>query len=215
MASNPNSDVELQHLPKSSSQHPIVDSVSDGDSDAKHGVNHEAKSVAETASDGSKEVLFVRHARSEYNDWKFSLTTWLTCACCGDPMIVDPRLCAEGEKQASLLASSFQQSKLHEGVELIVTSPFTRAIQTALALSQAFPSSSRPPLLACALHSEILDTSGDTGRLLVTLREEFPSVDFSACQDHWWYYDVKKGYVLSHFLLGIANSVSFFMIYIV
>ena len=68
-------------------------------------------------------------------------------------------------------------------VEAIVVSPLTRALQT---MRGAFKGDNLP-IHVTALHTELMDTSGDVGRSPSELKQEFPDLDFSRLEEQWWY----------------------------
>jgi broad specificity phosphatase PhoE len=119
-------------------------------------------------------VRFVRHGQSEFNA-AFERSRPV------DPMIFDPRLTALGRAQAAALAIPAHWA----GVELVVTSPLTRAIETALL---AF-AGTRAPILVHDLHRERLEHSGDVGRARAALAAEFTGLDFGALPEIWWHHE--------------------------
>lgn len=124
-----------------------------------------------------KTVRFIRHGQSEFNA-AFERSRP------ADPMIFDPRLTALGRAQAGALADPAHWA----GVELIVTSPLTRAIETTLL---AF-AGHRAPIRVEALHRERMEHSGDVGRGRSILRKEFASLDFAEFPEIWWKHDVAR-----------------------
>jgi broad specificity phosphatase PhoE len=94
-------------------------------------------------------------------------------------MIFDPRLSAEGERQVAALRHRVAAL----AVEVVITSPLTRAIQTALG---AFAGQG-VPILVEALHREWLEHSGDVGRAPSLLAAEFPELIFDHLPDVWWH----------------------------
>ncbi len=68
---------------------------------------------------GQKRVLFVRHAQGYHNE---SMKGW---------QLTDPMLTAKGEAQVRQLNRELREEGEFPNIELIVTSPLTRAIQTA------------------------------------------------------------------------------------
>ena len=119
-------------------------------------------------------VRFVRHGQSEFNAAFERMRP-------KDPMIFDPRLTELGRAQAAALADPARWA----GVELIVTSPLTRAIQTA----QFAFAGVNAPIRVEALHRERLEHSGDIGRARSVLADEFPTLDFGAVPEIWWKHD--------------------------
>eukprot|EP00438_Fugacium_kawagutii_P000509 Skav217670 [mRNA] locus=scaffold2919:238412:251280:+ [translate_table: standard] len=89
----------------------------------------------------------------------------------------DAPLTSRGEEQAAEL----KQLMSCEHVDLVVSSPLTRAIQTGLLAS--------PPghHVVTALASEHLEASCDIGRPTSELRGAFQTVDFGDLPEVWWY----------------------------
>lgn len=168
----------------------------------------ELKEVGEPNSQKQRTqtIYIIRHGESLYNEFKYSWCTWLTCQCLGDPGIVDPSLSAKGQQQAEALQTVITEGKrLPEllNVQVIVTSPLRRALSTAeiafkSKLSPATPSSdptSAPaaahqrvvPWLVTPLCAEIMDTYGDVGSPIAEVSKAYPSADWSAVHEQWWY----------------------------
>jgi len=121
-----------------------------------------------------KSIHLIRHGQSVFNAAFDSLTRI-------DPMIFDAPLSEIGVSQASAL-----RPEVHAlGVELIVVSPLTRAIQTTL---HAF-GPDHAPIRIESLHRERLEHSGDVGRSPKALRSEFPNLAFDHLDDPWWHFD--------------------------
>lgn len=72
------------------------------------------------------------------------------------------------------------------GVDLILVSPLTRAIQTAVGLFG--PTGAR--FEVSHLHAERLFSSCDVGRSPTDLAAEFPHIDFAHLEEIWWHNDV-------------------------
>ncbi|CAE7227941.1 unnamed protein product, partial [Symbiodinium necroappetens] len=128
----------------------------------------------------SKRLRLVRHGESQYNVYYAEHHR--------DPGdFWDAALTPKGEEQAKLLRSRFEKLP-----EMIVSSPLTRAIQTALL---AVPDGTGRRVVANPLCSEHLEASCDLGRPASQLRFAFPQVDFGNLPDVWWYVpdDCKAG----------------------
>lgn len=93
----------------------------------------------------------------------------------------DARLTAFGEQQCDALATS--SADLVAGAQLVITSPLTRCVQTALlsfpALAAADPKA--VPFLAHESVRETVNFPCDAHRPLSLVAAEFPRVDFSHC----------------------------------
>jgi broad specificity phosphatase PhoE len=139
----------------------------------------------------TKIVHFVRHAEGTHNvkqDY-------------AHPDHLDARLTTKGKQQCQALAERIANAdalqdpelyQLRENTDLIVTSPLTRCIETALysfgpLLSSSSPSNITPPLKMIA-HDAIRETvnySCDRRRTLTEIQQDHPSVDYTHCaSDH-------------------------------
>ncbi|MEP2533639.1 histidine phosphatase family protein [Shimia sp.] len=120
-------------------------------------------------------VYFIRHGQSEFNaayKGKF------------DPMIFDAPLTELGFAQAAEARNKV--SKL--GITRVITSPLTRAIQTAKTIFD-----SMAPIEVSHGHHELLKFSGDVGRPPEALKRDFPDLDFDHLPNHWWYAHEEAG----------------------
>jgi broad specificity phosphatase PhoE len=97
-----------------------------------------------------------------------------------DPVVIDARLSARGWEQVQAAAATVAALQ----VELVVTSPLTRAIETALGVFGGVPSA---PVIVHALLRERLGDSCDIGRSPAALAAEFPALDFAHLPETWWY----------------------------
>ena len=135
-----------------------------------------------------KQVFFVRHAEGTHNRDSRALPDFFQGRHTS-PEYVDARLTDVGEKQCHALAQQVAQNDGY-GIELAVTSPLTRTLQTAeLAFGLVGPEK-RPPFVATELARErIAEFTSDQRRSISVLRREFPFVDFSECEhdeDVWF-----------------------------
>lgn len=125
----------------------------------------------------SKSIHLIRHGQSAFNAVYDSVTRI-------DPLIFDAPLTDLGRDQAKAL-----RAEVHTlSVELIVTSPLTRAIQTTL---HAF-GPDHAPIRVEALHRERVENSCDIGRSPRDLRAEFSGLDFDHLDDPWWHCEATK-----------------------
>ena len=124
-----------------------------------------------------KKVYFIRHGHSRYNQWRDR--SWLPWACCpglciGDPLIFDAELSARGEAQLEGLRTRVREIGLDLSVELVVTTPLTRAIQTTMGAFDVEALRARGvSVVASGLHLEVCDTTCDIGTPLPELRATF------------------------------------------
>jgi len=120
----------------------------------------------------SKRVIFVRHGRGAHNR---TIKNW---------GMVDPELDAVGEQQAADLNTQLQPY-LSE-VQLVATSPLTRAMQTA---TGGF-AGCKAPFMLVPLFRERLGAPCDTGRTKTELERCFPEIakweGFGEMPEVWW-----------------------------
>ncbi len=113
-------------------------------------------------------IYLIRHGQSEFN----AAFTGV-----GDPMIFDAPLTELGTAQAR--AARTEVAEL--GIEAVICSPLTRAIQTARLI---FPDRS---IRVEAETREHLGHSCDVGVSPTALKASFPDMDFSHLPDIWWH----------------------------
>ena len=120
-------------------------------------------------------IYFIRHGQSEFN-----------AAFNGkiDPMIFDPALTKLGLEQAE----SARVNILKLGIDRVITSPFTRAIQTAKIMFDGIS-----PIEVQLGHHELLLHSSDIGRHPSDLKESFPDLTFEHIPYSWWYKNSTNG----------------------
>lgn len=139
--------------------------------------------------DEQKQVYFVRHGHSTYNEWRdrsFSCWTSPPCSgfCIGDPLLFDAGLSETGRQQVLDLPAAVRAAGLTETVELIVCSPLSRAIETALGgFEQIVLTSRAVPLVACGLAAEVVDTACDIGKTVPALQQAYPQVPTPAVRN--------------------------------
>ena len=115
-------------------------------------------------------VYFIRHGQSEFN-----------AAYTGgniDPMIFDAPLTDKGLRQAE--AAKALVAEL--GIKQVITSPLTRAIQTAMCIFDGVA-----PITVATRHRELLIHSCDVGRSPQDLQQDFPTLSFAHLEDRWWH----------------------------
>ena len=69
------------------------------------------------------------------------------------------------------------------GADLVVTSPLTRALQTASGLFEG----QAVPIQVSSVHRERLGNSCDVGRRPAVLSAEFPTLAFDHLDEVWWH----------------------------
>ncbi len=114
-------------------------------------------------------IYFIRHGQSEFN-----------AAFQGgaDPFIFDAPLTTLGFEQAE--KTRLQVAGL--GITRVITSPLTRAIQTAQTVFEG-----RVPIEVQQGHHELLKFSGDVGRAPDVLARDFPTLNFEHLPQQWWH----------------------------
>ena len=127
-----------------------------------------------------KEVHLIRHGESQFNA-AFALKRV-------DPMIFDAPLTPRGLEQATALRPEVTAL----GIETVIVSPLTRAIQTAMA---AFGGCAAR-LQVEALHRERVEHSGDLGRSPRLLAADFPNLAFDHLDDPWWHCEAHQPQVI-------------------
>jgi len=115
-------------------------------------------------------VFLIRHGQSEFNAAYNGGDT--------DPMIFDAPLTDKGRRQAEEAKALVADL----GIKQVITSPLTRAIQTALCLFDGIA-----PITVAAGHRELLIHSCDVGRPPADLQQDFPTLSFTHLADCWWY----------------------------
>ncbi|CAK4661898.1 hypothetical protein LEN26_009224 [Aphanomyces euteiches] len=131
-----------------------------------------------------KTIYLIRHGESTYNEWRVRSILNFSWIFIKDPMLIDARLSRKGKQQVLALKQNVLKQKLNESVEVIITSPLSRAIETALGgfegcdiLIQVNPN--------CR---EMLDTACDIGRQPQELAQDYGSrgIDTSKLREYWW-----------------------------
>ena len=115
-------------------------------------------------------IYFIRHGQSEFNAVYNEGDN--------DPLIFDAPLTDKGRRQA-------EEAKVlvaDLGIIQVITSPLTRAIQSALCIFDGIA-----PIKVGACHRELLIHSCDVGRPPKDLQREFPSLSFAHLQNVWWH----------------------------
>jgi len=115
-------------------------------------------------------MILLRHGQSEFNV-VYSATRV-------DPGIPDPRLTEEGRRQALAAAEVLRE----ESLDRIVTSPYTRALETAEIIAgklglevEIEPLVREQRLFHC-----------DIGSPRALLAERWPALDFARLEERWW-----------------------------
>ena len=118
-----------------------------------------------------QDVYLIRHGQSTFNAAYEASGV--------DPMHFDARLSQRGAGQIA----GAREAALDLGVDLVVASPLTRALQTATGLFHG----AAVPIVVSNIHIERLEHSCDVGRTAAVLSDEYPSLDFAHLEDRWWH----------------------------
>jgi broad specificity phosphatase PhoE len=115
-------------------------------------------------------MILLRHGQSEFN-LHFGATR-------RDPGIIDPRLTPLGHIQAEQAARQLEG----QGIERIIVSPYTRALQTAGPIAAALGL----PVIIDPVVRERFAFACDVGSPRAVLERDWPSHDFGAIEEIWW-----------------------------
>jgi len=129
-----------------------------------------------------KTIYFIRHEESISN---VKSRQCKSCFTGGDDK--DPKLSDYGNKKVDDLKSRLIEEKIMDEIQLVITSPLTRSLQT----SRAFEDTPLP-IIVTNLHTEIVDSISDVGRSPEELQNEFPMLKFNHLDPVWWYSNGKN-----------------------
>ncbi len=115
-------------------------------------------------------MILLRHGQSEFN-LHFSATR-------RDPGIVDPRLTDLGHSQARQAAEQLAD----QGIQRIIVSPYTRALQTARPVAARL----RVPVTIDPIVRERYAFACDVGSPRAALERDWPEHDFGTIEPVWW-----------------------------
>lgn len=121
---------------------------------------------------GPAEIFLVRHGQSTFN------AAWAESPV--DPLHFDAPLSPLGRLQVE---NARQRLAGMPAPDLVICTPLTRAIQTALGLF----GQTNAPIVVSSMHRERLDNSCDVGRTAALLARDFPTLSFEHLQDPWWH----------------------------
>ena len=121
----------------------------------------------------SRTILCIRHGESTFN------AAWAATG--ADPLHYDARLSAVGREQVGQARAVLRR----HAVELVLVSPLTRALETAVGVFRDHPS--LPPMRVVPLLRERVENSCDVGRAPAALAAEFPGLDFAHLPGVWWH----------------------------
>ena len=115
-------------------------------------------------------MILIRHGQSEFNV-VFSVTR-------KDPGIPDPRLTAEGRRQAQAAGEALRG----EGLQRLIASPYTRALETSEIVAEVL----EVPISVEPLVGERAAFTCDIGSSPVELKTRWPHLDLDHLAEQWW-----------------------------
>jgi len=139
----------------------------------------------------TKKISYVRHAESGYNAFKAkSLINRLT-PYKNTVENYDPSITEKGQQQCQNLVDVLNKQEL-EKVDVIMVSPFRRAIETFLAIKEAKMINECSNIILTCLLRERLDTPCDIGTPLSMLQELFTEINYEFMgKENWWSHEEK------------------------
>jgi broad specificity phosphatase PhoE len=115
-------------------------------------------------------MILLRHGQSEFN-LHFTATR-------RDPGIPDPKLTELGHQQAEAAAEALAGERIRR----IISSPYTRALQTATPVARRLG----VPILVTPTVRERYAFSCDIGSPRTALMQAWPDIDLSHVDEVWW-----------------------------
>jgi len=117
-------------------------------------------------------MILIRHGQSEFNV-HFSRTGI-------DPGIIDPQLTATGREQVRATAEAIQRTG--RPIARVLTSPYTRALQTAEIVAEVL----NVPVNVDPLVREHAKFQCDVGTVRSLLCQSWPALRFDHLDETWW-----------------------------
>lgn len=121
----------------------------------------------------AKAIICIRHGESTFN------AAWRAAGI--DPLHFDAPLTATGLEQVRQARRALEDVP----VEVVITSPLTRALQTTAGLFDGHRLA--PRIIVHALMRERVENSCDVGRPPGELQIDFPSFDLTLLDNVWWH----------------------------
>lgn len=115
-------------------------------------------------------MILLRHGESEWNRYFGTLRV--------DPGIADPSLTERGRAQAEAAAERLRERT----IERLVTSPYTRTLETAQIIARSLGLD----ILVEPLVRERCAFSCDQGAAAHVLAQRWPDIDFDGLPPRWW-----------------------------
>eukprot|EP01134_Creolimax_fragrantissima_P004925 CFRG4925T1 len=129
------------------------------------------------------QVWFVRHAQSQ-SQYESAMASKYSLP----PVVIsDPDLSSMGLDQVVQLREHFEKMKSQTGrtIDLVVISPLTRALQTAIHVLPEIQLGTCT-VKVCSRIRERSNRACDCGSGPDTLKQRFPCVDFQDLEPNWW-----------------------------
>lgn len=122
-------------------------------------------------------MYFIRHGQSEFNAAMHRTGR--------DPGIRDAPITALGREQIEAALAHIKTL----GITRLISSPYTRALQTASIIAEAI----KLPIKAEPLAGERAIFSCDIGTPIATLQQQWPQVDFALLEQTQWWPEMPEG----------------------
>ena len=121
----------------------------------------------------ARSIICIRHGESTFNAaWRLTGS---------DPLHFDAPLSTVGTEQVRDARAAMAALP----IDVVVSSPLTRALQTAQGLFDGHPRS--PPIIVHPMLRERVENSCDVGRSPRALASDFPSLDVAHLDEIWWH----------------------------
>lgn len=144
-------------------------------------------------SSSKKSVVILRHGVTEMNEY---LSLPVPTNEYGNPSFIDPGFWDTNLSQKGIKFAKQKNQELKynptvdlKNIDIIYSSPLTRALQTADIVLDASHVPDTVPRVILPMLAERLWLSSDVGRPISVLRREFPNWDMSTVtESRWWYH---------------------------
>lgn len=147
-----------------------------------------SRSGSMVASPVGREILIIRHGTTEMNE-ALARKPWGSPNF-EDPGLFDTVLSNSGKEQALELNKRLKREGFNNKIDLLCSSPLTRALQTSeIAFEGLWESSQDVPRTVIPLLRERLYLSSDVGAFKESLEAKFPLWDYSQLPANkpWWF----------------------------
>jgi len=150
----------------------------------------------ETVRTQRKKIILIRHGESQFNHARNQNPSDIHA----DPMIFDSDLSEEGVNQVTQLKLKFEEFVKKENliIDVIISSPLTRALKTCLGVFDGVETFKQVPIEVYQGHTEFLQNSCDLGTKKSELQKKFQNLNFDNLIEIWWYLDENFAYPDDH-----------------